>query len=77
MSSLPTALTTLQPMLVGRGVAARLCGVSPASWDRLVSADRTPAPLKLNGRVLFCAHDLASWVSLDLPDGASFEAVSS
>lgn len=68
-------LTAPPPMLVGRVEAARLCGVSPASWDRLVSSGRTPAPLKLNGRVLFRRHDLADWVALGLPDRASFEAL--
>ncbi len=54
-------------LLVGRVNAARLCGRSPATWDRLASAGRTPKPIKLGSAVLFRRSDLEEWVRLNCP----------
>ncbi len=62
-------------MLIGRIDAARLCGVSPASWDRLTSAGKTPASLRLGGRVLWRRSDLDTWIALGLPDRKTFETL--
>lgn len=66
---------TSTAMLIGRIDAARLCGVSPASWDRLTSAGKTPASLRLGGRVLWRRSDLDSWVAFGLPDRKTFETL--
>jgi hypothetical protein len=54
--------------------AAAICGVSPASWFRLKAAGKTPAPVKLGGRVLHRVEDLKLWVALGCPDRKTFEA---
>jgi len=62
-------------LLVGRIDAARLSGVSPASWDRLTAAGKTPSPIKLGGRVLWRRSDLESWVALGCPDRKTFSVL--
>lgn len=69
------AAETSPAMLIGRIDAARLCGVSPASWDRLTSAQKTPASLRLGGRVLWRRSDLEAWIALGLPDRRAFETL--
>jgi predicted DNA-binding transcriptional regulator AlpA len=65
---------TLEPLQVDTDRAAALCGLSPASWFRLKAAGKTPAPVKLGGRVLYRLSDLKMWVSLGCPDRKTFEA---
>jgi predicted DNA-binding transcriptional regulator AlpA len=65
----------LPPLLVRRREAARLCGLSPASWDRLVSAGLTPAPVRLGGAVLWSVEDLRAWVAAGCPDRRTWEAL--
>jgi predicted DNA-binding transcriptional regulator AlpA len=63
----------IEPLLVPAPEAARLCGVSEATWFRLKAAGKTPAPVKL-GRVLYRVEDLKLWVALGCPDRKTFEA---
>lgn len=63
------------PLLVGRVEAARLCGVSPASWDRLSAAGKNPGSLKLGGRVLWRRTDLLRWIAFDCPNRKAFETL--
>lgn len=62
------------PALLKRVDAARYCGRSTATWDRLVSAGRTPAPIKMGGAVLFKRTHLDLWIELGCPDRQTFEA---
>lgn len=71
----PPAAATLPPLLVRRREAARLCGISPATWDRLVSAGRTPAPLRVGGVLLWRVSELASWTEAGCPDRKTWEAL--
>jgi predicted DNA-binding transcriptional regulator AlpA len=49
--------------------AATLIGVSPATWHRMVSAGKTPAPVKLSaGCVRWRVADLRSWIDAGCPD---------
>ena len=64
----------LLPALLRRIDAAAYCHRSTATWDRLVSAGKTPAPVKLGGAVLFRRTDLDKWVELGCPDRLAFEA---
>jgi predicted DNA-binding transcriptional regulator AlpA len=59
-------------MLIGRLDAARLCGVSPASWDRLTAAGKTPVAIRLGGRVLWRRTDLEVWIVHGCPDRKTF-----
>ena len=54
-------------LLVGKRVAAELCGISARSVDRLVSCGRFPPPVRLGGRRLWNRARLAAWVGQDCP----------
>ena len=59
---------TTPPLLVSHKQAAALCGVSAASWHRLLSAGKIgPLPRKLGARVLFSASELTDWVRAGCP----------
>jgi hypothetical protein len=64
----------IEPFLVPALEAARLCGVSEASWYGLKSAGKTPPEVRLGGRVLYRIEDLKLWVALGCPDRRTFEA---
>lgn len=65
----------LLPLLVRRREAARLCGLSPAAWDRLCSAGRTPVPIRLGSAVLWSVEQLRAWVAASCPDRRTWEAL--
>jgi hypothetical protein len=64
----------VEPLLVDTEQAAAACGVGRATWFRLKSASKTPAPVKLAGRVLYRVDDLKLWVALGCPPRKEFEA---
>jgi hypothetical protein len=64
----------VEPLLVDTDQAAALCSVSPASWYRLKAAGKTPAPVRLGGRVLYRVEDLRLWVGWGCPSRKEFEA---
>jgi predicted DNA-binding transcriptional regulator AlpA len=64
----------VQPLLVPAPEAARLCGVSEATWYRLKAAGKTPNPIRLGGKVLYRLEDLKLWLVLGCPDRKTFEA---
>ncbi len=60
---------TLPLLMIPADGAAALIGVSPATWHRMVSAGRTPAPVKLSaGCVRWRVADLHSWINEGCPD---------
>jgi predicted DNA-binding transcriptional regulator AlpA len=65
----------VDPLQVPAPVAARLAGVSTATWYRLHSAEKTPASTRLGGRVFWRRDDLELWVHLGCPDRKRFEAI--
>jgi predicted DNA-binding transcriptional regulator AlpA len=63
------------PLLLTRRQSAAMSGVSPATWDRMTAAGRTPAPVRLSGGcVRFRRSDLLRWVALGCPPRDEFEA---
>jgi predicted DNA-binding transcriptional regulator AlpA len=65
----------VEPLLVDTDQAIAVCGgIGRATWFRLKSAGKTPAPVKLGGRVLYRLEDLKLWVSLGCPARAVLEA---
>jgi predicted DNA-binding transcriptional regulator AlpA len=63
------------PLLLTARQAAAMCGVSLATWHRMVSAGRCPAPLRLSrGCVRWRAGELAEWVGVGCPPRREFEA---
>jgi predicted DNA-binding transcriptional regulator AlpA len=65
----------VEPLLVPAPDAARLCGVSEATWYRLVSARRCPAPVRLTrGCVRWRAEELREWIAAGCPPRREWEA---
>jgi predicted DNA-binding transcriptional regulator AlpA len=63
-----------EPLMVRATAAARLCGVSEATWHRLRAAHQTPAPLRLGGSILWRVSDLKLFVEWGCPNRKEFEA---
>jgi hypothetical protein len=71
----PTSLAAVEPLLVDTEQVVAVCGgISVASWHRLKAAGKTPAPVRLGGRVLYRIADLRLWVAWNCPDRRTFEA---
>jgi hypothetical protein len=64
----------IEPLLVDTEQAAVACGIGRATWFRAKAAGKTPAPVRILGRVLYRVEDLKLWVSLGCPDRKTFEA---
>ena len=64
----------VEPLLVPAPEAARLCGISSATWFRLKSAGKTPPEVRLGGRVLYRLDDLRLFVAWGCPPRKEFEA---
>jgi predicted DNA-binding transcriptional regulator AlpA len=75
MTSQSTLSIENQPLLVGRQDAARLCGTSSRTWDRLTSSRRTPAAVRLGGRPMWRADELREWVAAGCPDRERWDAI--
>src|SRR5262245_11384183 len=63
----------VEPLLVDTEEAAAACGIARSTWFRLKSAAKTPAPVKLGGRVLYRVEDLRLWVNWGCPPRKEFE----
>src|SRR5690349_9422785 len=66
-----------EPLQVPAKVACKLAGVSLATWHRLHSAGKVPAPVRLGGRVLWRLDELKSWIGHGCPDRRAWEALRS
>ena len=71
----PAALAAaVEPLLVPAPEAARLCGISEATWYRLKAAGKLPLPLRL-GRVLWRVEELRRWCAAGCPDQRTWQAL--
>jgi predicted DNA-binding transcriptional regulator AlpA len=67
----------LEPEQVSATQAARMAGVSQATWWRLHAAGKVPRPNKLGGRTLWQVNGhngLREWIRQGCPARAEFEA---
>jgi hypothetical protein len=64
-----------EPLLVSAKEAARMCGVSPATWARRASAGQTLPAIKWGGHVLYRVDLLREWVGLGMPDRHTWETI--
>jgi predicted DNA-binding transcriptional regulator AlpA len=56
--------------------AAALCGVSAATWHRMVASGRCPAPVRLSaGCVRWRRGELEDWIAAGCPDRRTWEAL--
>jgi len=72
----PSSSATIpEPLLGGAAAAARLCGVSEATWYRMAAAGRTPAPIRLSrGCVRWRLNELRDWIAAGCPNRREWEA---
>jgi predicted DNA-binding transcriptional regulator AlpA len=63
----------LEPLAVGAQEAARLVGIAPSSWYRLLSRGLAPAGLRLGGRVLWSVDTLRRWIAAGCPDASAWD----
>jgi predicted DNA-binding transcriptional regulator AlpA len=73
----PATPDGLMPFLVPATVAGPMCGVGTSTWRRLVAAGKAPKPLKVGGRVLWRAGELAQWIEAGCPGRGQWEAIRS
>jgi predicted DNA-binding transcriptional regulator AlpA len=62
-----------ETFLVNAREAARLCGISRASWYRLHSSGRCPLPVRLGNRTLWRRQELEAWVKAGCPARQKWE----
>lgn len=61
--------------LLTRPEVAQMARISVSSLDRLASAGKTPAPVRVGaGTVRFRLSDIQRWIAEGCPDRATFEA---
>jgi predicted DNA-binding transcriptional regulator AlpA len=65
----------LPPLMIRAPGAARLCGVSEASWHRLNAAALVPAPRRLGGCVLWSRPELRDWIAAGCPNREAWETI--
>jgi hypothetical protein len=62
------------PLAVDSNTAAAMCGLGRATFFRARSAGKTPAPVRILGKVLYLVSDLKLWAALGFCDRRTFEA---
>jgi predicted DNA-binding transcriptional regulator AlpA len=66
----------VEPLLLPAPAAAALSGISEATWYRLASAGRCPAPVRLSrGCVRWRAEEVRRWIEAGCPDRRAWEAM--
>ena len=58
-----TVQPSVEPQLVGRVEAARLCDLSLRVWNELSAAGETPRPILRSGQFLWRTNDLRRWIT--------------
>jgi hypothetical protein len=58
----------VQPILYDNRQAAQACGVSLSLWKMLVNSGQTPAPCRLNSKVVFSVKLLELWAQAGCPN---------
>lgn len=59
--------------LIGASEASRLCGVSRATWYRLLAGAKIPLPHKIGRRTLWDAKELRLWIDSSCPGRKRWE----
>jgi predicted DNA-binding transcriptional regulator AlpA len=63
------------PVLITDREAARLCGISRASWHRLRAAGRLPPVVRLGRSCRWRRAELLAWVDAGCPDSRVWSAM--
>jgi len=64
----------LQPLTVGAATAAKLLGIGTSTWHLWRATGRTPAPIRIGGRVLWKYDELRAWIEAGAPCREKWEA---
>ncbi len=64
-----------EALTVDAEAAARLCGISRATWFRLTAEGRTPAPLRLGRCVRWLKAEVEGWLAAGAPPRDRWEAL--
>jgi excisionase family DNA binding protein len=67
--------STETPLLIPDIDAARLAGVSRATWHRLRAAGKLPPAVKLGRKVLWRRAEIEEWIRSGCPDAATWRAM--
>jgi predicted DNA-binding transcriptional regulator AlpA len=69
-----SVVTALRPLAVDADDAAKMLGISRATFDRLASADRLPASIRFGERLpRWSVARLEKWLALGAPPREQFE----
>ncbi|MEZ6140886.1 MAG: hypothetical protein R3B84_09975 [Zavarzinella sp.] len=64
-----------QPGLLRRLDAAKFCGISPSSWDRLTASGGNPKPIRIRGVLVWNVRELVAWQDAHCPDRETWSAM--
>ena len=64
----------VEPALLRARDAAKLCGVSLASWWRWDAAGRMPRGIKIGGARLWSRGELLAWIDAGCPERSEWQA---
>jgi predicted DNA-binding transcriptional regulator AlpA len=73
----PAPPPAVEALLIPDTVAARLAGVSRATWWRLHAAAKTPAAVKLGRCRRWNRAEIVGWIEAGCPDRRTWEAMQS
>ena len=68
-----SAVAEMMPLMVEAAEAARLCGISRATWYAMRKSGKVPKPVRLGGRVQWRVDELHEWVRVGCPPLARWE----
>ena len=71
----PAVALAVEPILVGSGLAGRLCGVSGRTWTRLVAASEVPRPVRLGRLRRWRIDELKRWAAAGCPSRERWESM--
>jgi predicted DNA-binding transcriptional regulator AlpA len=72
-TAMPATNTLMPPALLRDREAARMCGVSAATWWRWYAAGKTPEAVRVVGVTRWRADELRDWIDGGCPDRAEWE----
>ena len=67
-------VSNLEPLVVTAPDAARMCGMSPAMWQKMKYSGRCPAPMKAGRKDLWAVDVLRAWIAQGMPPAHRFKA---
>ena len=71
----PPEARAVNALVVEAVQAARLCGVSRATWYSLRKAGRIPRPVRIGRRVLWRIEELREWMAAGCPPCSRWDAM--